>query len=361
MSAVHAKGWFKGVKKAGREVNLCAQWAMSPVLGLTTDDDSKVTCTRCAKLKGISIAGRPETSGADLIAAQDKIGRLQKKARELGERAKYAHDQLEKLKAGEYGSWSQADVERLTKMYTEDLTMAQGALALAGAEVIKLSALRPTELPFVEVLAFFTGNNQENARNALELVALSQKADQWVSGASRRVRSGLNPDKAAKKLVAKPEQKAAFKAAMAPLMALMDRWDNLRPAPTFTSVGVSKTITKTLESMKLDLNPESIRVCPIEWAEEERVDEKTGKVTIVKVGYLLWPEGTRHGKSRFTYGTARHAQCEACGHAIKNPFNWVPLLIDDKAGVPHSLWVGRDCSETIFGVKMEGELELKER
>lgn len=54
---------------------------------------------------------------------------------------------------------------------------------------------------------------------------------------------------------------------------------------------------------------------------------------------------------------SRH-QCQACGHAIKNVFNWVPLVVDSAAGVPHAMWVGKDCAQTLFGVTVKGELRL---
>jgi len=46
---------------------------------------------------------------------------------------------------------------------------------------------------------------------------------------------------------------------------LMQQLDNTRPPPIFTTLGVSRTITKTLQDASLDLNTSTIRVCPREY------------------------------------------------------------------------------------------------
>jgi hypothetical protein len=140
--------------------------------------------------------------------------------------------------------------------------------------------------------------------------------------------------------------------------AIIKRLDATRPVPTFTSIGASPTVTATLQDMGLNANHGTVRVCPMEFKKVEVVNPKTKQVEIHTVCRLLWPAGTRHNQSRFS-GDSCH--CHACGHSIKNPFNWVPMLVDDKAGTPHSLWVGRDCAKTIFGVDMTGELEIEGR
>jgi hypothetical protein len=71
-----------------------------------------------------------------------------------------------------------------------------------------------------------------------------------------------------------------------------------------------------------------------------------------------WPDGTLHNKSHFNY-SANNQQCQACGHAIQNPFNWVPILAFNTTKVPHSLWVGRDCASKLFGCKVEGDAIYK--
>lgn len=143
----------------------------------------------------------------------------------------------------------------------------------------------------------------------------------------------------------------------APLTAIIDRLDASRPVPVFTVLGVSPTVTRTLEDLGVVGSVDTLRVCPIDWQEVERVDPKTGKITYVRVGRLRWPPGTVHGASRHAH-LGSFTWCEACRHAIRNPWNWVPLLVD-KDGVPHSLWTGRDCARNLFGIDVKGEVELE--
>jgi hypothetical protein len=263
-------------------------------------------------------------------------------------------------------------------------------------------------MPIVEadVLGWFTGKGREKAAWALARLAESEARGEWVSKASRTVRAimvgkanvasrlggkhrreleaigdytvpmerrgwsvghllvygGSNPgiDFAAIREAAPEALKGVittaerFAADMAPVKALMAKLDATRPEPVFTYLGCSPTVTATLTYLGVEGNTETTRPCPIEWKEEVRKD-KNGTTFYVKVGYLKWPEGTVHGTSRYD----RHSNhCESCGHAIKNGLNWVPLVIDNKVGVPHSLWVGRDCARTIFGIKVDGEMEL---
>ena len=117
-------------------------------------------------------------------------------------------------------------------------------------------------------------------------------------------------------------------------------------------------MTNLLKSLGLLLNIGTIRTPPIEWRVVER-RTKDGKPFLVKIGFIAWPRGTVHNASRYA-GTDRNVQCQACGHAIRNPWNWVPLLLDNDEGIPYSLWVGRDCAETLFGVRVKGDLEFEE-
>lgn len=264
---------------------------------------------------------------------------------------------------------------------------------------------------------WFSKKAQVNAIAALKDLALSEAVGGWIPGASRRVRAALSKHNVAAKTGKKldthpagwagfgltrdtlyapenqPVQKSLFNLYMAmtygshggvvdfqalsqaatnadetkavadghefvldmtPVWETMRKLDNMRPKPTFTYLGVSPTITKTLTECGLDLNLESIRLCPMDY-KEVTVNGKTHFVA-----YLVWPEGTVHGASRF-HATNKNAQCQACGHAIKNAFNWVPLLIDGKDGKPYSMWVGRDCAKSVFGIEMTGELEIANR
>ena len=87
-----------------------------------------------------------------------------------------------------------------------------------------------------------------------------------------------------------------------------------------------------------------------------------GKKCRVYEVVIDWPEGTQHNKSRF-FHSGNHMQCQACGHAIQHPFNWVPILAygqkHDRVPVPYSLWVGRDCAGKLFGCEVEGDAIYK--
>lgn len=174
-----------------------------------------------------------------------------------------------------------------------------------------------------------------------------------------------------------------FVRDFAPVAKLLNRLDATRPVPVITQLGASPTVTALLKSLGLDGTVASTaRVCPIEWVTVAVRGKHTAECnefrgagngpnipcinkrcpynlfTYVKVANLLWPAGTVHGASRYDHNR-EHQQCQACGSAIKNAFNWVPLLIDNAEGVPHSLWVGRDCSKTLFGIKVTGDFETK--
>lgn len=247
------------------------------------------------------------------------------------------------------------------------------------------------------VLTWYTGKAREKARTAFDLLEASIAQGSWVPKASRTVVATLGKSNVAEKFArehvsiqhdlhmllmygwaCKYAQKIDLAAAhasnntnnvdaaafaetyladFAAVREAIERLDATRPAPVFTQLGASPTITTTLKDLGLDANVTSMRVCPIEWVTLTRKNPKTGKDVYVKIGYLKWPKGIVHNASRFHY---YNRQCESCGHAIKNPFNWVPMIVDNAAGVPHSLWVGRDCAETLFGVKVKGEVELAE-
>jgi hypothetical protein len=61
-SVVHSRADWKG--KVGRHVALCQKWAMTPSFGVTSEDKTKVNCTRCAKALGITPAPRVASSTA---------------------------------------------------------------------------------------------------------------------------------------------------------------------------------------------------------------------------------------------------------------------------------------------------------
>jgi hypothetical protein len=88
---------------------------------------------------------------------------------------------------------------------------------------------------------------------------------------------------------------------------------------------------------------------------------KDGKKQYAMVAELLWPEGTRFGASRFAEEGDRWpvGRCHSCGHAIRKSTNWVPLVATDDTGAPLALWVGKDCAQTLFGIKVTGPFDVK--
>lgn len=145
--------------------------------------------------------------------------------------------------------------------------------------------------------------------------------------------------------------------AFAPLARAMRELDDTRPQPVFTYLGVSLTVTETIEG--LNLKPGTVRVCPVKWTRVQVIDPKTNRKVWTWEGHLDWPENTVHGASRYSVSAANNRQCQACGHAIQRPENWAPLLIDgDKDNRPHALWVGRDCAEDLFGIKVKGDMRF---
>ncbi len=249
------------------------------------------------------------------------------------------------------------------------------------------------------ILNYFSGKSLENAKAALVLLKQSEELGCWIPGASRKVTAALGKANLAAKLdkqwlashsykVSKrsstayfavkygsfchtdgfdfsfegegedfiPESILAFCRACQPVATLVKLLDNTRPKPVITSMGVSPTVTATIT--RLNLKPESVRVCPVEWYEAKVL--VNGKEQTQWKARLLWPAGTVHGASKF-HATKDNQQCQACGHAIKNPFNWVPLLVDGVDGKTYSLWVGKDCSKKLFGIEIKGELEIEGR
>lgn len=267
------------------------------------------------------------------------------------------------------------------------------------------------------VLKWFSGKSLENAKVALANIEASLKQGFWVPGASRSARAAMTKANVAAKLARKhrdlmkygawPMEKGQDKsweslanknasyldsvltygsnydvdfdvldatadcaerrelvkvgrqirAAMRPVHVAMKKLDDTRPPPVFTSLGVSPTVTATLMDGYLDLDLTTVRVCDMVREERTGTDKKTGKPFTYFVFVLVWPEGTRFGASRFA---SNGTHCEACGHAIHNPFNWVPVIIDSKNGTPNAFWTGRDCAKSVFGIDMKGDLELAE-
>jgi hypothetical protein len=147
---------------------------------------------------------------------------------------------------------------------------------------------------------------------------------------------------------------AAARRALAgrqPIVAAVKFLDAQRPKPVF----VFKTLSPTGAKLLLDAGykPDTA-VLPI----FRYYRDEDGKPEME----IIWPEGTKHGQNRFAkVGCSRsgNMQCHACGHAIKNASNWVPLAITTEKGEIHSFWVGRDCAKKLFGVDMKGEAKYR--
>jgi hypothetical protein len=270
-------------------------------------------------------------------------------------------------------------------------------------------------------LKWFSGKSLEKAKVAVELMEQSIAQDSWIPGASRKCRAAFNKTNVANKLLsplregshnllehlgapegeqyrpqyrkiahmgwqisfmlsfghfdnkhsadidfeacrtAANEDDLLLKAIngaeqavkdFAEVYELMDRFDVMRPKPVFTNMGASLLVSQTMKSM----DAVTVEVCPIEWFVVEYKNEK-GQTCYKQVGRLKWPEGTLHQTSPKGYAGSN---CEACGHAIRNGLNWVPLVITTNKNEKKSLWVGKDCCKTLFGIDMKGDLELVE-
>lgn len=257
-----------------------------------------------------------------------------------------------------------------------------------------------------ECLRWFTGKKLEAATAAVEAVKASLDQGCWLPGWSRKARAALDKANVAAKIAKanerwmehdfdRPTHKRTFDIFMAmffgcfcsgralqkidfdalkracraeerpvidqaaqyskdfsAIVAAVNLLDATAPKPVFTTMNASPTISKNIQ----DLGAVKVEVCPSRLERYEVVDKK-GNVQYRWRVILLWPEGTVHGTSRYR-GTLYNMQCEACGHAIKNRGNWVPLVLTSKDGTPKSLWVGRDCSKTLFGIDFTGDLEI---
>lgn len=325
---------------------------------------------------------------ATIIEKQKQIENLRKAA---GKAKTQVQDAKREIKM--YGEWLQQDpprthLSRLIAEAEQDLAQATAAQAQALAALAAAEAALPEVKPsqFAAVLKWFGGAALAKAKDALELVDASLEHGSWVPGASRKVAAALKPNVAKKNIKigssydAPKAEKAIYYAVQygsfggvagltlqdatqalrgealeffidfKPLVDAMKVLDATKPVPVFTTMNASPTISAELKRQ----DAAQVEVCPMEFKKVERLNPKTNQVEIHTIVILLWPEGVVHGTSRYTEG----CQCHACGHAIRNPFNWVPLVLADSKGSKKSLWVGRDCAETLFGVKMDGDLEL---
>jgi hypothetical protein len=157
-------------------------------------------------------------------------------------------------------------------------------------------------------------------------------------------------DHAEKQALATTREWGVGFAEIARLVVLLD---STRPRPVVVMGSLSPTVVANLnKAMGIDMR--TISSPPIKWT-WQIIDGQR-----VAVGHIIWPEGTRHGQSRFAAGTEHNSQCHACGHAIKDGFNWVPIVATT-SGKPVSLWVGRDCARKLFSCEVTGDAVYPQR
>jgi len=143
------------------------------------------------------------------------------------------------------------------------------------------------------------------------------------------------------------------------LAELVDLLDARRPKPVIVMKTLSPTVVANI-STHIGLDISTLQSPPShgEWVEIEY----KGKKCLMYAVTIDWPAGTKHGKSRF-FHSGNHQQCQACGHAIKDRLNWVPILAygHGTKPTPYSLWVGRDCAEKLFDCEVDGDAIYTER
>lgn len=141
--------------------------------------------------------------------------------------------------------------------------------------------------------------------------------------------------------------------ANAEIAELVDLLNERRPKPVIVMKTLSPTVASNIGT-HIGLDISTIQSPPShgEWVEFEY---KGKKHRVYRVS-IDWPKDTQHNKSRF-FHSGNHMQCQACGHAIQSPFNWVPILAYGHGvePTPYSLWVGRDCAKKLFDCEVDGD------
>jgi hypothetical protein len=159
----------------------------------------------------------------------------------------------------------------------------------------------------------------------------------------------LRPHAGPEQLVAL-EEAARWAADFAPLARLVELLDSRRPRPEIVFKTLSPAVLENVGKV-IGMDLSTVRAPKIEYTWVDWVDPDGVRHGICQ-GKILWPEGTRHGVSRWSDGS----QCHACGHTIRNPTNWFPIVADATGGeAPASLWVGRDCARKLFGCEVTGD------
>ena len=185
------------------------------------------------------------------------------------------------------------------------------------------------------------GSDGVRLRNAMKFASF-QLAGDLIEEARRAVTHHDNDEHAAVSLAA--EAALAWIEDFAPLAAAFRVLDAARPKPSYVFREISRSTFDNV-SREMGLLFDTVRMPNVQWIEQEVIG-RSGETVKIWIGKILWPEGTRHGASRFSSGT----QCEACGHGIKSG-HWIPLVLDAKDCPPKSLWVGRNCARHLFGCR----------
>ncbi len=175
-------------------------------------------------------------------------------------------------------------------------------------------------------------------------------------------------DLKAQRCVRTPAEQEALQTAMQwaidfrPVADLVAKLDATRPKIVLVMGSLSRAVVANLGKL-MGLALDDIKPAPVEGKWIEVTNDK-GQVERYWVVEVVWPAGTRHYTSKFAFGSkAGNEQCHACGHAIKDPWNWVPLLgVNREEGAyPVSLWVGRDCARKLFSVVVTGDAQYTNR
>lgn len=150
----------------------------------------------------------------------------------------------------------------------------------------------------------------------------------------------------------------AWAADWAEVAAAIELLDSRKPQPVFTSLGLSPTVTMTLSRLGVAAfnDDVTIEVPPFKTEWVKMVIK--GREVEVPVSTPVWPEGTEHNTSMHAHSGRSYNCCHACGHAIRNGYNWCPIVVKVKGEAPKSMLIGRDCALNIFRIKMDGDLHL---
>ena len=245
------------------------------------------------------------------------------------------------------------------------------------------------------ILKWYSGKALTVVRDyALPVLAQAEELGYWPKGTSRKVKAALNKQTVAIKY-ARANRPASYSSPrhgvnhammfglyeqapkcldtitseahvsgcewaedfvqVARLVALLD---SRRPVPVVVLGTLSRTVLDNVgRSMQVELDSIASPEQRIKWV---KLMHKGEEIEVAEVE-IIWPEGTRHNTSRYAHNiNAHNDQCHACGHAIRNGFNWVPLVATTPRG-PVSLWVGRDCAKKLFGCDVTGDAVYTER